>query len=126
VIVYSILSLNQEEEITFKSYASLSATLQDKKVKRVTYSCTSKNRSDHTSLNGISCGDQGEKILARFNGDVQVLCPIKSEQEGTRIYVVVKYGTRYYLTFNSVTHMQIASPETLKSDRDDQDWDKCQ
>lgn len=119
------------ETYMFSSF-SVEATIRNNKVESVTYSCAV-NQSDLTFLNGIMCGEKGDVILRKFNGDVRVLCHIKAEQKGPwsdyellgRVYDVVKYGTRYYLTQNSVNAMEILSPENLKS-AVGIEWDKCQ
>src|SRR5262249_19254000 len=95
-----------EETVSFRSH-SVSATLRSHKVVSVTYSCKS-NERNHTSLNGIHCGDRGEKILKNFDGNVRVLCHIVAKEQGpwteyqrlSRAYDVVKYGTRYQLIQN--------------------------
>ena len=84
-------------------------------------------------MNGVTCGDKGEKIISRFDGDVRVLCRIKAKQEGPwtkyeqlgRVYDVVKYGTRFYLEQNSIFAMEIASPQNIEADIG-VDWEKCQ
>ena len=122
---YSIGSQNQEEESFFSRSNEVSVTLRNKKVESVTYTCKLKE-SDNTSLNGIRCGDNGDKILGRFDRDVRVLCRITDKQEGLRrVYDAVKYGTGYFLTQNVIVAMEIASPEWLNSDRE-HGWGKCE
>ena len=95
---YSIGSPNQEEESFFSRSNEVSVTLRNKKVESVTDTCKLKG-SDDTSLHGIRCGDNGDKILGRFDRDVRVLCRITDKQEGLRrVYDAVKYGTGYFLT----------------------------
>ena len=121
----SIGSPNQEGDTFFFRSNEVSVTLRNKKVESVTYTCKLKV-SDDTSLNGIRCGDNGDKILGRFDRDVRVLCLITDKQEELRrVYDAVKYGTGYFLTQNVIVAMEIASPEWLNSDRE-HGWGKCE
>ena len=116
---------NQEGETFFSGSRQVSVTLRNNKIASVTYTCKL-NESDHTSLNGIRCGDNGDKIHRRFDRDVRVLCHITDKQEGLRrVYDAVKYETGYFLTQNVIVAMEIASPEWLNSDRE-HGWGKCQ
>ena len=121
----SIVSPNQEGETFFFRSRQVSVSLRNNKIESVTYTCKV-NGSDYTSLNEIRCGDNGDKILGRFDRDVRVLCRITDKQEGLRrVYDAVKYGTGYFLTQNVIVAMEIASPEWLNSDRE-HGWGKCQ
>lgn len=127
---YVVVSQTGNEETYVFSSSSVQATLRDGKIVRVSYSCAL-NKYDPTSLNGIVCGDSGDKILTRFNKDVRVLCRVLSKEEGpwsdyqrVRVYDVVKYGTRYELMQNSVFAMEIASPEDIERSNGGE-WDKC-
>ena len=121
----SIGSPNQEGDTFFSRSNEVSVTLQNNKVESVTYTCKL-NESDDTSLNGIRCGDNGDKILGRFDRDVRVLCRITDKQDGLkRVYDAVKYGTGYFLTQNVIVAMEIASPEWLNFARE-HGWGKCQ
>ena len=121
----SIERANQEGETFFFRSRQVSVTLRNNKVASVTYTCKL-NESDHISLNGIRCGDNGDTIHRRFDRDVRVLCHITDKQEGLRrVYDVVKYETGYFLTQNVIVAMEIASPEWLNSDRE-RGWGKCQ
>lgn len=121
---------HKEETYSFKPY-HVQATLRNGKIVRVSYSCM-ENKTDFTSLNGIICGDSGDKIIARFDKEVRILCRIQDKQEGpwsdqqrvTRVYDVVKYGISYELMRNSVSAMEIASPEDLEPFKQ-VEWDKC-
>ena len=106
---YGIGSPNQEGESFFFRSNEVSVTLRNKKVESVTYTCKLKEPDD-TSLNGIRCGDNGDKILGRFDRDVRVLCRITDKQEGLRrVYDAVKYGTGYFLTQNVIGLFSLAS-----------------
>ena len=120
----SIVSPNQEGETFFFRSRQVSVSLRNNKIESVTYTCKV-NGSDYTSLNEIRCGDNGDKILRRFDRDVRVLCRITDKQEGLkRVYDAVKHGTGYFLTQNVIVAMEIASPEWLNSDRE-HGWGKC-
>ena len=121
----SIEKANQEGETFFFRSRQVSVTLRNNKVESVTYTCKLKE-PDTTSLNGIRCGDNGDKILGRFDRDVRVLCRITDKQEGPRrVYDAVKSETGYFLTQNVIVAMEIASPERLNSARG-HGWGKCQ
>ncbi len=121
----SIGSLNQGEASFFSRSNEVSVALRNKKVESVTYTCKLKE-SDGTSLHGIRCGDNGDKILGRFDRDVRVLCRITDKQEGLRrVYDAVKYGAGYFLTRNVVVAMEIASPERLNFARE-HGWGACE
>ncbi len=121
---------HKEETYSFEPF-HVQATLRNGKIVRVSYSCM-KSKTDFTSLNGIICGDSGDNILAKFDKEVRILCRILDKQEGpwldyqrvTRVYDLVKYGIRYELMRNSVSTMEIASPEDLESSNQIE-WDKC-
>ncbi|HQY59349.1 MAG: hypothetical protein WBB60_12830 [Nitrospira sp.] len=124
------LPTNKEEIYSFNPF-HVQATLRNGKIVRVLYSCM-ENKTDFTSLNGIICGDSAANILARFDKEIRILCQILDKQEGpwsdhqrvTRAYDVVKYGIRYKLMRNSVSTMEIASPEDLESSKGDE-WQEC-
>ena len=115
----------------FNSF-SVGVTLRNNIIESIAYSCIL-DEHDPTSLNGIKCGDSGEEILRKFRTDVRVLCAVKAKQAAPwsqyeqlrRVFDVVRYGTRYYLSQNIVTNIEVASPETLRSSVGI-DWDKCQ
>lgn len=120
----------KEETYSFKPF-HVQATLRNGKIVRVSYSCM-ENNTDFTSLNGIICGDSGDNILAKFDKEVRILCRVLNKQEGpwsdyqrvTRVYDLVKYGIRYELMQNSVSTMEIASPEDLESSNQIE-WETC-
>lgn len=87
--------------------------VKDNQIESIGHLCNDKS-SDYTSVNGIRCGGKGEEILEKFGGAVRILCAKKNDSP-TRVYDVVKYGTRYYLTKNSVIQILIAQPATLDS-----------
>ncbi len=128
---FSIVSPTGNEETYVFNPSHVQATLRNDKIVRISYQCT-ENKPDFTSLNGIICGDSGEKILASFDKEVRVLCPIRDKQEKPwpdyqsvrRVYDVVKYGTRYELVKNSVFAMEVASSEDLESSKGIE-WHEC-
>ncbi|MFC1567823.1 hypothetical protein ACFL3K_01295 [Pseudomonadota bacterium] len=99
--------------------------IKNGKVEWVSYSCKSDD-VDYTSLNGIRCGDKGNKIFNEFGSNVRVLCSAhkKDFSDLMRAYDVVEYGTRYVLVRNSVVMLTIAAPDELESFVD-RNWIPC-
>lgn len=99
--------------------------VKDNQIESIGHGCN-KESSDYTSVNGIGCGDKGDEILEKFGGAVRILCSKNKVEDDSpvRVYDVVKYGTRYYLTQNSVIQILIAQPATLDS-YVGINWDKC-
>lgn len=92
-------------------------------VNLIGYIC--KNDSyDEAELNGIKCGRNGDEILNKFGGAVRVLCNTSEDEVTSRVYDVVKYGTRYYLEKNLVIQMAIFPPAELEL-AIGKNWGKC-
>lgn len=100
-------------------------TIKDNLVASIFQSCVPEFGGSMT-VNQIGCGNTGDEILSKFGGDVRILCEIKKDNGSspTRVYDVLKYGTRYYLTTNLVEAIMIATPSTLES-YVGINWDRC-
>lgn len=106
-------------------FGSDRVTIKNNLVADIFYRCDSAI-GDFTAVNQIGCGASGDEILAKFGSDVRILCAAK-QRDGdgpSRVYDVIKYGTRYYLTTNSVEAILVATPSTLKS-YVGLNWDRC-
>lgn len=92
---------------------TLTVTIKNNRVEKILVGCT----DGGNSLNGISCGSNGDEILNKFGRDIRVLCNVTADPDknSLRVYEIVKYGTRYYLRLNTVNQMMITSPATLNS-----------
>ena len=72
---------------------------------------------DLTSINGVSCEASGESIKSKFSDRLRILCRKDTSAENStshRIYEVVEFGVRYYMTSNKVVGILIASPKILE------------
>lgn len=89
-------------------------TFKDNLVETIFHPC---DPDSTTTVNQIGCGTSGDGILAKFGSDVRILCQIKQSDgdSQSRVYDVTKYGTRYYLTTNSVDAIMVATPSALES-----------
>jgi len=103
-------------------FKSNQLTIKNNVLELINYKCNS-DSFDKTNLNGINCGSTGEEILNKFGSSVRILCSTSGEKL-QRVYDVVKYGTRYYLSGNLVTNLGIAVPATLKT-YEGKAWGKC-
>ncbi len=99
--------------------------IKDNQIESIGHRCSDES-VDYTSVNGIRCGAKGDEILEKFGGAVRVLCPKNTTEDTSlvRVYDAAKYGTRYYLTKNSVKQILIAQPAVLDS-YVGINWDKC-
>lgn len=84
-------------------------------VTSIIYGCA--ESLEYSSLNGIACGDSGDRIFERFKGNVRVQCPTTPDKgsEYTRVYDVVQYGTRYYVILNKVQGLGVFEKQELES-----------
>lgn len=87
--------------------------------------CDSKE-VDHEEVNGIACGDTGERIIKVFPNKVRILCSKTNDKDLSlrRNYDVVEYGARYMLDENKVTGFVIMEGRELQS-RFGVNWDVC-
>lgn len=92
-------------------------------VETVSYKCKA---SDYTSVNGIACGDSGDKIREIFGEGVRILCRKRNDESAqlARVYDVIEYGTRYFVLSNNVSHFEIATPKELET-LVGLNWDQC-
>jgi hypothetical protein len=76
-------------------------------------------------INGIYCGDSGEKIIERFGKDVEVKCEVNPDpkESPTRNYDIGKYGVRYQLSKNQVEAFRIYPPKDLLGES--KNWKIC-
>jgi hypothetical protein len=80
----------------------------------IRYGCG--NIGADTKINGISCGDRGEKIIEKYKNYLRIQCLKESAHEEAvsyRVYDVSNYGIRHLLKNNSVAGFIVASPEKL-------------
>jgi hypothetical protein len=114
------------EEISYWSAKrDLAVDVRNNIVTKVWHLCNSKE-VDYEEVNGIACGDTGERINTKFPNKVRMLCPKTNDKDLSlsRNYDVVEYGTRYVLDENKVTGFLIMETRELQS-MFGVNWDVC-
>ena len=105
---------------------NLSVEFKNHKVNFIYFLCPEFN---YEKLNGIGCGDTSENIKEKFGSDnIRVLCGLKPDEDTKgmfRAYDVIKYGTRYYLSTNSVLAVGLTDSKSLES-KFGINWGKCE
>lgn len=69
------------------------------------------------SFNGIKCGTSADELLKKHGKKVKIWCPkeLAKDENPYRIYDMVEFGTRFYLSKNEVSHLRIYSPDDMKN-----------
>ena len=119
---------SKEIEMRMFKDASVHATFKNDRIISIYYACNQSD-IDHTSLNGINCGDKGEDIADKFQENLKVFCHVISKEKGpwtayqemSRVYDIAKYGTRFYLSTNTIHGLEISSPHSNISE----DYEPC-
>jgi hypothetical protein len=92
---------------------NINLNIINNKIDFITQNCS--QDYDYTTVNNIGCKDTGDEILKKFDSDVRVLCDRENADNTRRVYDVVNYGVRYFLSQNVVYGFGIAEPKTLES-----------
>ena len=80
-------------------------------------------------VNGVNCGDKGEKIFEKYGKEkIRISCLKESigdvDPDTARAYDAIDYGVRYVLLVNSVSGIYVSPPESLK-DGAGKKWVDC-
>lgn len=117
----------ENSEIWESKALRLRPSVRNGLVVTISYDCN-RESFDFTDVNGILCGDSGDKILKTFGDKVRVQCLRDTSHEFytlVRVYDVVEYGTRYLLDRNRVDMFMVATRSDLQSFTDT-NWVPCQ
>lgn len=118
-----------DEEYYQREDNSFHVSVRGGRITSIWHDCkTSDNRTDYTTVNGIQCGDLGNKIMETLGDNLRVLCTRDKVQDIAKLfraYDVPKYGTRYLLVLNQVRGFYIFPPGELES-LVGYNWDKCE
>jgi hypothetical protein len=118
----NVVYKDDDEERYWNETQPVSLTIRDGRVLRIVFSCLPQH--EPVGLNGVRCGDLGEKILERFR-NTRVMCEkVPSEERPRRVYDVVDLGTRYVLEANRVVGFLVAAPQELET-LVGFNWDAC-
>jgi hypothetical protein len=113
-----------EGDFKFQSKTSpqinLRVFVKSKKIEAILYECAD---YDDILVNTVGCNTSGESLQKKFDKDIRILCG-KNNTNLDRVYDVVRYGVRYYLTQNRVIGFLIAEPKLLESFVK-HNYDKC-
>lgn len=95
------------------------------RVTYIVYRCPREGPS--ITVNGIACGDSGDRIMERFAKQIRVLCLVKpsSISSSMRAYDAVDFGTRYVLSSNKVTAFAVADKAEMPY-LSGINWGKCE
>ena len=100
--------------------------IEKNQVEHISYLCSVES-TDLTSVNGVSCGQDGVEVLKRFDQEIDILCwkdGLETDVGLKRMYKVPKFGVLFVLHKNSVIAMKISSPEVIRSFVGGH-WGKC-
>ena len=119
---------SKEMETRMFKNAAVYASFKNDRIISIYYACNQSDK-DFTSLNGINCGDKGEDIVDKFEENLKVFCHVISKEKGpwtayqemSRLYDIAKYGTRFYLSTNTIHGLEISSPHSNISE----DYEPC-
>lgn len=123
-------------ELTSKTNVKFNINRETKLVTMIAFECTNDAFSYPNlysfSVHGVKCGMSSDEILSRYEPrSVRVLCYYKEKGKedsvinAFRAYDIPKYGIRYILSTNQVTHVVIRSPEQTEA-AILQHWKPCQ
>jgi hypothetical protein len=115
--------VNSEDETYNQKDGQLTITVRKGAVVSILYKC---KEFDAKELRGVSCGDAGETLEARFPGAVRVLCHVNEDEYSrfVRVYDVIRHGARFYLSKNKVIGIAVWDPVELES-LVGINWDAC-
>ncbi len=100
----------------------------NERVTRIIYNCIS--HDDLIYLNTVTCGTNGDDVLAFYLDSIAIKCRRKKDEESyskVRAYDAAAYNVRHHLVENKVVAFDVAEGSLIQSETSlmNKNWDKC-
>lgn len=114
---WGIVYENRESRVYFR--------VMDGKIFTAGYFC--KSEYEYTTINGISCGDTGDRLVEKYGNDLRVQCLRDKKDKqylNYRVYDISRFGIRHLVINNKVAAFD-AIPQVELEQATGKNWGPC-